>query len=1227
MFAHLHVHTEYSVLDGASKIPALIKKAEENKQPALAITDHGNMFGVKDFLNCFAKMKSSVKPIVGCEVYVARGSRKERKGREDQSSFHLILLAKNLTGYHNLIKMVSLGYIEGMHYKPRIDRELLTQYHEGLICSSACLGGELPQAIMKGDLEEAERVILWYKELFGEDYYLEVQRHETDVPGADTNTFIKQQEVNEVLFELGEKLGVKVIATNDVHFVNEEDGPSHDRLICINTNSDYEDPTRLRYTQQEYLKSTEQMMEIFSDHSEVISNTLEIVEKVELYSLDSKPMMPHFPIPDQFPDADEYLRHLTYKGAAKKYPELTDEIKERIDFELGVVKNMGFPDYFLIVQDFISYARSVDVAVGPGRGSAAGSVVAYCLGITNMDPIKYQLLFERFLNPDRISMPDIDIDFDDEGRYKVLQYVEEKYGKDHVSHVVTFGTMASKSAVKDVARIQKLPLQEADRLSKLIPLTFEVEETIEEVDKKDPNIKTITKVKKDTPANIQLCIERIPEFKEGVKSDNQILRDTIKYADKLEGTVRNIGVHACAIIIGPDNLTNLIPISTAKDKDSGEEILVSQFEGTLIESVGLLKMDFLGLRTLSIIKETISNIKKSKGVEIDIDNIPMDDKETLELFSRGDTIGVFQFESDGMQKSLRDLKPSSLEDLIAMNALYRPGPMEYIDDFVARKNGKGKIEYDLPEMEEILKETYGVTVYQEQVMLLSQKIAGFSKGKADVLRKAMGKKQISVMAELKEEFFAGGIKNGHPEAILNKIWNDWQAFAQYAFNKSHSTCYAWIGYQTGYLKAHYPAEFLAACLSKNLNDIEEITKFMDDCKRKGILVLGPNVNESFTTFTVNKEGNIRFGMGGIKGIGAKAVDSIIAERDENGAFVDIFNFVERVNISAINKKSLEALVFSGAFDCFEGVNRGTFLVESGKEETFMDSLLRYGNNFQKDADSSHISLFGGINAIETVKPEIPLTPELDQLELLKREKELVGMYISSHPLDKYRMEIELFSTASITDLDKLADEALSREKEGNGGKGSLMGKEFIIAGIVTSVKVKQAQKSNRPWCSIVLEDFYGNYTFSLFGKDYETYLGYTKEHLPLLIKVALTPRYPYISAEEKEKDRVPREKQIPNGCDIRIKGITLLSNVKESLIKGVTIHVPLSKLTTAFRKQLVSIIKENRGSSTLYLQIIDNENKIYSDFFSRKYKISPNVELLDFLNLNKITYTFEKSSF
>ena len=948
-FVHLHVHSQYSILDGQAAIPALVDKAMKNGMKGIAVTDHGNMFGIKEFFNYTNKKNGGIngeikslkkqlkelegnesaspedleairqqikekeaslfKPIFGCEVYVARRGRQTKNGKEDQSGQHLILLAKNNTGYHNLIKLVSKGWVEGYYYRPRIDKEILEQHSEGLIVCSACLGGEIPKLIQAGNIEKAEEAILWYKNIWGEDYYLEIQRHKTNDPNANREVYPIQEIVNKHILELAEKTGVKVICTNDVHFVNEEHAEAHDRLICLNTGRDLNDPSRMRYTKQEWMKTQEEMNELFADVPESLSNTVEIIDKVEFYSIDHGPILPNFPIPEEFAEDNDYLRHLTYEGAKLRWGEMNEEQKERVDFELATIKNMGFPGYFLIVQDFIAAARAMGVSVGPGRGSAAGSAVAYCLKITDIDPIKYDLLFERFLNPDRISLPDIDIDFDDDGRGEVLRWVTEKYGYEKVAHIITYGTMATKSAIKDVARVQKLPLSESDRLTKLIP------DRLPEVNGKSLKI------------NLKNCIANVPELQDAVNSQNILISDTMKYAQMLEGNVRNTGVHACGIIIGRDDITDWVPVSTADDKETGEKMLVTQYEGSVIEDTGLIKMDFLGLKTLSIIKEAIENIRLSKGIEIDIDTIDICDPTTYQLYSDGRTTGTFQFESAGMQKYLRELQPTTFEDLIAMNALYRPGPMDYIPQFIARKHGFEPIVYDIPIMEKYLKDTYGITVYQEQVMLLSRLLADFTRGESDALRKAMGKKLRDKLDQMKPQFIAGGQKNGHDPKVLEKIWGDWEKFASYAFNKSHATCYSWVAYQTAFLKANYPAEYMAAVLSRNLSNITDLVKYMDECKMMKILVLGPDVNESNLKFTVNKAGNIRFGMAAIKGVGENVVLSILKERKENGPFTGIFDFIERVNLSAINRKAIEALALGGAFDNFPELKREQYFAD------------------------------------------------------------------------------------------------------------------------------------------------------------------------------------------------------------------------------------------------------------------------------------------------------------
>ena len=1205
-FVHLHVHTQYSMLDGQASIDSLIEKAQNDGMPAIAITDHGNMFGVKEFFNkvnkknskftgtikdCekelnilkdkeiltpeeeeritkltekIAECKASLfKPIIGCECYCARTNRFDKDGKEHLSGYHLIVLAKNFQGYKNLIKMVSLSWTEGFYGRPRIDKELLERYHEGLIVSSACLGGEIPQHIMKGRLEEADKSIQWFKNLFGDDYYLEMQRHETHDPLADQTTFPKQQEVNKVLIELARKHGVKLIATNDVHFANEEDAEAHDRLICLSTGKDLDDPDRMRYSKQEWMKTTAQMNKIFADIPEALDNTLEIANKVEFYSIDHKALMPDFPIPPEFQDDDDYLRHLTYVGAEKKYGEnLNDEVRERIDFELGVIKGMGFPGYFLIVQDFIAAARKMGVAVGPGRGSAAGSAVAYCLGITDIDPIKYDLLFERFLNPDRISMPDIDVDFDDDGRGEVLRWVTEKYGKDRVAHIITYGTMATKSAIKDVARVQKLPLSESNRLAKLVP-------------DKIPDLKKF---------KLKDAIEYVPELKEASRSSDPAMRDTLKYAQMLEGNVRNTGVHACGIIIGKYDISDIVPVSTAKDKDTGEEMLVTQYEGSVIEDTGLIKMDFLGLKTLSIIKEAIENVQLTTGKRIDIDTIDIEDEKTYDLYSKGKTTGTFQFESAGMQKYLKELQPTKFEDLIAMNALYRPGPMDYIPSFIARKNGSEPITYDIPVMERYLKDTYGITVYQEQVMLLSRLLANFTRGQSDELRKAMGKKLIEKMNSLKVKFLEGGKSNGHKEDVLLKIWADWEKFASYAFNKSHATCYSWVAYQTAFLKANYPSEYMAAVLSRNISNITEITKFMDECKAMGIQVLGPDVNESQLKFSVNANGDIRFGMGAIKGVGESAVQNIIEER-KNGPFKSVFDFVERVNLSSCNKKNIEALAMAGAFDNFPEIRREQFVAEAGKGETFLDVLVRYGNKFQVDKNTATNSLFGGDDFVAIARPEIPQGDRWSDLERLNKEKELVGIYLSAHPLDEYWIVLNYVCNTGVAEL---AD------------RDELKGREILMGGIVTGFR-EGMTKMGKPYGILKLEDFTGSGEIPLFGNDYIEFSKYCKDGLVLLINASVQPR-----------------RWNENELDFKIGMIQTL-DIKESdkLVEKIRITLPIHDLDEPLINELSVLIKNNPGNSLLYFKVMDGEHNVSLDLFSQNVRFRITRELVDFLRENE----------
>ncbi|MBN1951258.1 MAG: DNA polymerase III subunit alpha [Bacteroidales bacterium] len=1186
-FTHLHVHTQYSILDGAADISGLLDKAKADGMTAMAITDHGNMFGVKEFHNL--ARKKGIKPILGCEVYVAPRSRLIKEDKSDGGGRHLILLAKNLTGYHNLIKLVSYGWTEGFYYKPRIDKELLKLYHEGLIACSACLNGVISNILRHGNPEEAKTELLEYKEMFGEDFYLELQRHQSGDPQIDREVYHDQQFVNEHLIRLGKETNTLVVATNDVHFINQEDAEAHDRLLCISTGKDLDDPNRMRYTRQEWMKTREEMQQLFADVPEALDNTWKIVEKVEEFKLDSPPIMPEFPIPGDFGTMEsyrekytkdllleefgetayqrlgnfekvlrvkleaDYLAHLVHAGAMMRYGDpLPQEVAERNEFELNTIKTMGFPGYFLIVWDFIKAAREMDVSVGPGRGSAAGSTVAYCLRITDIDPIKYDLLFERFLNPDRISMPDIDIDFDEDGRDKVLKWVVKKYGEKRVAHIITFGTMAPKMAIRDVARVQKLELSEADRLAKLIP---------------------------ERPGTtFRKAYDEVPELKLEKDSPNPLISQTLKFAEVLEGSVRQTGVHACGIIIGRDDLEEHIPLSTNKDA----ELYVSQFDGKHIESVGMLKMDFLGLKTLSIIKDAVANVKLSKGIDIDIDAIPLDDPKTFELYARGETTALFQFESTGMKKHLRALKPNRFEDLIAMNALYRPGPMEYIPDFIKRKHGQQKIVYDLPEMEEYLKDTYGITVYQEQVMLLSQKLAGFTKGMADSLRKAMGKKIRSMMDDLKEKFIEGCRKNGYEEKTIEKIWTDWEAFAQYAFNKSHSTCYAYVSYQTAYLKAHYPAEFMAAVLSRNLNDIKKITFFMEECKRMGLHVLVPDINESFSRFTVNKDGNIRFGMAAIKGVGESAVAHIIEEREKRGSFKDMYDFVERVNLSTVNKRSVEALVMGGGFDSFTTMGRHQYFITDRENLTFIDQLLRYGNLVK--TQQTH-TLFDDDSSYQNAqqKPPVQEGEEWAPLYKLNKEKELIGVYLSSHPLDDYRLEIDNFTNCTLAELENIND---------------LKNRELSVAGLVTEVR-HMTGKTGKPYGILVLEDYTDSYRFMLFGRDYEDYRKYLYEGYSLLVKGSIQQ-----NAWRKDQEL----------WEFKIKSMLILNNARDEIVNSLAIRVSLSQLNEGLIGNIKEQLESTPGKARIKFYIYDEAEGISIEMFSRNTSITVSNELIHYLD-------------
>ena len=1249
-FIHLHVHTQYSLLDGQASVSRLVDKAMKDGMKGIAVTDHGNMFGIKEFTNYVNKKNSGpkgeikewkkrlagiecgsiicedkeaelaacrekiaeaegklFKPIIGCEMYVARRTMDKREGKPDQGGYHLVVLAKNEKGYHNLIKLVSRAWTKGYYMRPRTDRNELERYHEGLIVCSACLGGEVPRMIVQDRLEEAEEAVQWYKNLFGEDYYLELQRHKATVARANHEAYPLQQKVNEKILQLAEKYQVKVICTNDVHFVDEENAEAHDRLICLSTGKDLDDPTRMLYTKQEWMKTKAEMNAVFADVPEALSNTLEILDKVEFYSIDHAPIMPTFAIPEDFGTEEEYRKRFTEKdlfdeftqdengnvvldeeaahakikrlggyeklyriklegdylaklafdGAKRLYGDpLSEEVKERLNFELYIMKTMGFPGYFLIVQDFINAARTqLGVSVGPGRGSAAGSAVAYCLGITKIDPIQYDLLFERFLNPDRISLPDIDVDFDDDGRGEVLRWVTEKYGQEKVAHIITYGTMATKMAIKDVARVQKLPLSESDRLCKLVP-------------DKIP----------DKKLNLPNAIAYVPELQAAEASSDPLVRDTMKYAKMLEGNVRGTGVHACGTIICRDDITDWVPVSTADDKETGEKMLVTQYEGSVIEDTGLIKMDFLGLKTLSIIKEAVENVRLHRGVSLDIDKISISDPATYQLYCDGRTIGTFQFESAGMQKYLRELQPSTFEDLIAMNALYRPGPMDYIPDFIDRKWGRKPIEYDIPIMEKYLKDTYGITVYQEQVMLLSRLLADFTRGESDALRKAMGKKLRDKLDHMKPKFIAGGQKNGHEPKVLEKIWADWEKFASYAFNKSHATCYSWVAYQTAYLKANYPAEYMAAVMSRSLSDITTITKLMDECKSMGIQVLGPDVNESNLKFTVNQQGNIRFGLGAVKGVGESAVQSIMEERVKNGPYTGIFDFVQRVNLNACNKKNLECLALAGGFDNFTELKREQYFAVNAKNEVFLDTLVRYGNRYQLDKAAAVNSLFGGENVVEIATPEIPSAESWSDLERLNKERELVGIYLSAHPLDEFAVVLEHVCNTRMTELED---------------KAALAGREISMGGIVTSVR-RGISKSGKPYGIAKIEDYSGSAEIPFFGNDWVTYQGYLGERTFLYIRAVCQPR-----------------KYNPNELELRITSMDLLPNVKDELIKKVTVLIPLNQLNGLLVSELGELTDTYRGPTELYFKIVDPDDKnLMIDMVSRQKSVAVNRQFI-----------------
>ena len=1233
-FVHLHVHTQYSLLDGQASIPNLVDKAIADGMPGMAVTDHGNMMGIKEYFN-YVKKKNGVlkgqgkplfKPIFGCEVYVANRRMTDKDANAgDNRRYHLIILAKNETGYHNLVKLVSNAWTDGFYVRPRTDHEQLEKYHEGLIVCSACLAGEVPRFINEGNLEKAEETIRWYKRVFGDDYYLEIMRHEVKDPHqrANRETFPLQQQANKVLIQLAKKYGLKVVATNDVHFVDEENAEAHDRLICLATNRDIDDPKRMLYSKQEWFKTTKEMNDIFGDIPEALDSTMEILEKVEPYNIDHAPIMPNFAIPERFGTEEEYrkkftpqqlidefthdengqvvcseekglekvaslggvdklyrlkleadyLAYLTYQGAKRAYGDpLPEEVDERLRFELHVMKTMGFPGYFLIVQDYINAARyELGVSVGPGRGSAAGSAVAFSLGITLVDPIKYDLLFERFLNPDRISLPDIDVDFDDDGRSKVLSWVTQKYGDANVAHIITYGTMATKTALKDVARVQKLPLDISNGLVKLIP-----DRLPEGADGKAPKM------------NLTNAIAAIPELQQAEASPNELVSSTIKYAKMLEGNVRNTGVHACGIIICRDKIDEWVPVSTAEDKESGERIICTQYEGSVIEDTGLIKMDFLGLKTLSIIKEALENIRLNLGIQINMENIDIEDPATYQLYCDGLTVGTFQFESAGMQKYLRELQPSTFEDLIAMNALYRPGPMDYIPNFIDRKLGRKPVEYDIPCMQKYLKDTYGITVYQEQVMLLSRQLANFTRGESDTLRKAMGKKQKDKLDHLHPKFIDGGKANGHDPKVLEKIWSDWEKFASYAFNKSHATCYSWVAYQTAWLKANFPAHYMAAVMTCSQNNISDVTKLMAECKQLGIPVKGPDVNFSRQQFSVDVDGNIRFGLGAIKGLGDSASEAILEEREKNGTFADIFDFIHRIRIPIVKKGGLECLALAGALDSF-GIKREAYFMPNERGDIFMEALVRHGVMYQDSLQEASASLFG-VEMVEVATPPQPVNVvEWSALERLNKERDLVGIYLSAHPLDEYSLIINDVCNVTAAQLSK--------------GLEPYLNQEVHFGGIVTDVR-RGISKRGMAYGIAVIEDYSGTYEMALFSQNWTTWGSYMEIGNALFISGNVQ--------SSRFGDRV----------EFSIGKIQFLSEVKDDIIESITISIKLQYLTDDLVLSLAELVDEAPGKVLLKFRIVDPEGRMDLNLQSRNRRVSLTPQLMDFIQ-NHMAFSYK----
>ena len=1248
-YVHLHVHTQYSLLDGQSKIPNIVNKAIANGMRGMAITDHGNMMGVKELADYVGGLKGKAKgklaelegelegasperkreiedemekqrrtmafkPIFGCEMYVAHNKKEDKvKENGDASGYHLIVLAKNFNGYKNLIKLVSRAWVDGLYYKPRTDRADLEKYHEDLIVTSACIAGEVPAKILKGDIAGAREAIEWYKRVFGDDYYLELQRHEVKDPHilANREAFPLQQKANAELVKLAREYGIKLVCTNDCHFENQETAEAHDHLLCLATGKDLDDPDRMRYSKQEWFKTREEMNEVFADIPEALSNTCEVCDKVSEYSIDHGPIMPFFPIPEDFGTEEQwrakiseeqlykeftsdenggnqlpkdkadkvierlggfdkiyrikfeadYLAKLAYDGAKERYGDpVPQDVAEHIKFELHVMKTMGFPGYFLIVQDFINAARKeLGVIVGPGRGSAAGSVVAYCLGITKIDPLKYDLLFERFLNPDRVNLPDIDTDFDDDGRGKVLRWVMDKYGHENCAHIITYATMATKNSIKDVARVEKLPLQEANALCKAIP------------DRLPDGVKL----------NLTNAIKYTEELRLAEVSPDERKRNTIKYAKMLEGTIRGTGIHACGFIICRNPISDWVPVCTADDPDfPGVKTAVTQYDGHVIESTGLIKMDFLGLKTLSELKEACKVVKQTTGDVVDLDNIPIDDSKTYELYQEGRTIGTFQFESAGMQKYLRELHPTVFEDLIAMNALYRPGPMDYIPEFIRRKKDPSLITYDIPCMEKYLKDTYGITVYQEQVMLLSRQLANFTRGESDALRKAMGKKKKKIVDEMKPKFLKQGAANGHDVKVLEKIWGDWEKFASYAFNKSHATCYSWVAYQTAYMKAHYPSEYMAALMTRRFSDIGEITKLMEECQKMKISTLGPDVNESYIEFGVNKKGEIRFGLSAIKGMGGAAAKAIVDERKENGPYKDIYDFVERVNMNAVNRKAMECLAVSGAFDGF-GIDREAYLAPCNDRATFMEVLMRYGANVQQEQNEAQNSLFDDVGGIEVPRPLPPANyGKWSNITRLEKERELVGIYISGHPLDPYAVIMEQLCNTPFSKLSNPAE---------------LKGRPIVLGGMVTGVRVGMTKKGN-PYGIVQFEDFEGTGEIAFFGKNWAQWQNYLKEGYPVLIHAAVEPR-----------------RFNPNMFDVNVRNIEYLADVKTSGIAEIQISSLATTLDIMETRELIALVDQNPGNTRISFSFSAPGRFRNIKVRAMKKKVNINRPFIDFL--------------